>query len=407
MNFAGSNEFYLMDYKKININDFNYFLEDSKIAKYPISNREESKLLVFNKGKISTDKFINVDNYLNEKGLLILNNTKVIQARMIFNKETGAKIEIFCLEPHFPTDYQQIFETTQTCEWKCIIGNSKKWKSGKLINYIIINNLKIKLTAEKVDGNIIKFEWDNNISFAEILDLYGTTPIPPYLNRTAEDSDTLNYQTVYSEINGSVAAPTAGLHFTDKVFDKIKLKRISIDYITLHVGAGTFKPVQTDRIENHEMHTEHFFVNLETLKAILKNNCNVAATGTTTVRTIESLYIIGNKLLNNSENPFYVKQWEAYENEYTIKPKKAIEAIIDYAQKNNLSEIIAKTDIMIVPSYKFRYVKKLITNFHQPKSTLLLLISAFIGEEWRNIYNYALKNNFRFLSYGDSSVLMP
>lgn len=402
-----------MNLKDINIEDYFYNLPENKIAKHPLNNREDSKLLFYNKGEISEKKFNEIPKIIKNDELLIFNNTKVIQARLNFRKETGAKIEVFCLEPIQPSDYNLIFQSTKSCKWKCIVGNLKKWKKGNIsFDYIDKNNTtKIyatKLSSEN-DSHIIEFSWDNeNISFADILEKNGEIPIPPYLNRKSEESDLTRYQTVYSKHKGSVAAPTAGLHFSNNTFKKLADKNIKIDNVTLHVGAGTFKPVKTNSVLNHEMHTEHFSVTKKLLQNILQNIGKIIAVGTTTVRTLESLYFLGLKLgLNKNLNTFHISQWEVYDFNEKINTEEAIQNIITYMNINKIEVLNASTQIIIVPSYKFMIVNKLITNFHQPKSTLLLLISAFINEDWKNIYNFALENNFRFLSYGDSSLLVP
>ncbi len=396
--------------KNINIEDFNYSLPDERIAKYPLIERDSSKLLIYKNKQISENIFKNISDELPDNSLLIYNNTKVIQARMHFKKETGANIEIFCLEPHNPTDYNLIFQETKNCQWKCIVGNLKKWKQGELINKIKINNKEIELIANKISQIdkeiIIEFSWNNNVDFASILEAIGEIPIPPYLNRKSEETDKTTYQTIYSEHKGSVAAPTAGLHFTNNVFDSLKQKNISLSNVTLHVGAGTFKPVQSETIGEHTMHFEHFTVNRSLIENIKQNFGNIFAVGTTSVRTIESIYYIGLQILEGiNTNNFIIKQWDAYENSTNLSPISVLNAIIDFMNTNNLSQINAKTQIMIVPGYKFKFINGLITNFHQPKSTLLLLISAITGDNWEKIYNYSLNNEFRFLSYGDSSLL--
>ncbi len=402
-----------MDISNINIQDYNYNLPDEKIAKYPLKDRENSKLLIYDNGNISEKKFKNITDLISKNELLIFNNTKVIQARLNFRKETGAKIEVFCLEPIEPSDYNLIFQSTKSCKWKCIVGNLKKWKKGNISFDYIDKNIVTKVYATKLssenDSHTIEFSWNNeNISFADILENNGEIPIPPYLNRKSEESDLTRYQTVYSKHKGSVAAPTAGLHFSEETFKKLNKKNVKIDNVTLHVGAGTFKPVKTSSIINHEMHTEHFSVTKNLLENILNNIGKIIAVGTTTVRTLESLYFLGLKLKNNSKTSnFHISQWEVYDFEKKISVKDAIKNIINFMDTNDIEIINASTQIIIVPGYKFMIVNKLITNFHQPKSTLLLLISAFINEDWENIYKFALENNFRFLSYGDSSLLIP
>ncbi len=401
-----------MNVTNLNIEDYNYILQNERIAKYPLKNRDNSKLLIYDSGKINQQYFYNLPEILTKNDLLVFNTAKVIQARLLFRKETGAKIEIFCLEPYEPADYEQVFQETESCKWKCVVGNSKKWKTGNLFSEFSINNKNIRLTAKRIDikenYQIIEFIWDNPIvSFAEILENTGKTPIPPYLKRASEESDKNRYQTVYSKQKGSVAAPTAGLHFTKELISKLDKKGIERAELILHVGAGTFKPVKSKYISEHEMHTEHFRINKSLIEQLIKNE-NITAVGTTSVRTLESLYWLGIKLFENfSLKKFHISQWEVYELPDILKPKDSLSLLLKYMNDNNISYIEATTQIMIVPGYKFKIVKKLITNFHQPKSTLLLLIAAFIGEKWKNVYEYALKNNFRFLSYGDSSILIP
>ncbi len=402
-----------MDIKKINIQDYNYLLPEEKIAKYPLPERTSSKLLIYDKGKIKSDFFYHLPDFLSPGDRLIFNATKVIQARLLFQETTGAKIEIFCLEPEVPADYEQIFQTTKNCTWKCIVGNSKKWKSGKLSLELIIEGKKLTLFAERTfagkDFQLVKFFWDNpTITFAEILEKSGKTPIPPYLRRESEESDTIRYQTVYSKQKGSVAAPTAGLHFSKGLIKTLKEKNIGISELILHVGAGTFKPVKNDTVADHDMHTEHFIVSKELIKTLLENLGNIVAVGTTSVRTLESLYRIGLKLKDTAKpEAFHVSQWEAYKSADELSVQSALQNILNYMDANKLNCIEATTKIIIVPGYTFKIVNKLITNFHQPKSTLLLLVSAFIGKDREKVYDYALKNDFRFLSYGDSSLLIP
>ncbi|NOZ33677.1 MAG: S-adenosylmethionine:tRNA ribosyltransferase-isomerase [Chlorobi bacterium] len=402
-----------MKIKELKTENYNYNLVGEKIAKYPLKNRENSKLLVYNSGKIKDKKFYNLPELLSEKDLLVFNTTKVIQARLIFRKKTGAKIEIFCLEPNEPADYEQIFQTTKSCIWKCVVGNSKKWKKDTLVSDIQISDNNIELCANRIsaehDTQIIEFSWDNSdFTFAEILESGGVTPIPPYLNRESEESDKIRYQTVYSEQKGSVAAPTAGLHFTKEVISELGKKGIKTSNLILHVGAGTFKPVKSEIIADHDMHTEHFIITLKLIQDLISNINNIVSVGTTSVRTLESLYWLGVKLKDNFDlKDFHISQWEVYEFTLELSAKEALTEIYDYMIGKNINYFEATTQIIIVPGYKFRIVNKLITNFHQPKSTLLLLIAAFIGDDWQKVYDYALKNNFRFLSYGDSSILIP
>ncbi len=396
----------------IHIEDYNYNLPDERIAKYPLDRRDTSKLLVYKNGKIKDDTFCNLADYLPDNSLMVFNNTKVIQARLHFKKSTGAQIEIFCLEPCLPNDYQVNFQQTRKCSWVCLVGNLKKWKDGGLIKEIDINGEKVELIAKRIqshgDSHIIEFEWDKSVSFSEILDVAGELPIPPYLNRDTEENDKQTYQTVYSKIDGSVAAPTAGLHFTPEVLDSLKNKEVKTAEITLHVGAGTFKPVKSEQIADHVMHAEFISVRKEIIEQLLNYDGKIIAVGTTSVRTLESLYYIG-QILENDEHPDALKvlQWQPYEDGEKIAVKQALENIILYLDKNKLSSLIAETQIMIAPGYTYRIVDGIVTNFHQPKSTLLLLVSAFVGDtNWKNIYHHALENDYRFLSYGDSSLLL-
>jgi len=406
-------KFLKMDIKKIQIEDYFYDLPNEKIAKYPLKKREDSKLLIYKSGRISHKHFYDIPEILSKNDLVIFNSTKVIQARLLFHKKTGAKIEIFCLEPYEPADYEQIFQTKTKCKWKCNVGNSKKWKSGKLSFDYLINGKNLTLFAERIstDNNsqIIEFTWENSdFSFAEILENAGKTPIPPYLNRSSEESDKIRYQTVYSKQRGSVAAPTAGLHFTENLIKKLQDKGIDTSELILHVGAGTFKPVKSKTIDEHEMHTEHFIVTEDLIKKLIQNENHIVSVGTTSVRTLESLYWLGVKLEKNKElKKFHIFQWEVYDLPDTLNVISALKNILAYLNQNNFEYLEASTQIIIVPGYQFKIVNMLITNFHQPKSTLLLLIAAFIGNNWKKIYDYALNNKFRFLSYGDSSFLIP
>ncbi len=401
-----------LDPRNIATSEFNYELPDERIAKFPLPKRNQSKILVYKSGKILDDKFAQLADYIEENSLLVFNNTKVIHARIEFNKSTGARIEIFCLEPHLPSEYAISFAQTNKCQWKCMVGNLKKWKSETLIKEINYKsksiNLKAKLIESEQSIQIIEFEWTGNFSFAEIIEFYGEIPIPPYLNRKPEESDSHRYQTVYSKIDGSVAAPTAGLHFTDIEFNSIAEKGIDTDYLTLHVGAGTFKPLQSETLGDHEMHTEHFQVSLNLIQNLIKHYPNIIAVGTTSVRTLESLYIIGNNIENcNNLDYFTVNQWDAYDANSEQSPLFALETIENHMKKIGIDSINASTSIMIAPGYKFKIISGIVTNFHQPKSTLLALVSALVGNSWKDIYSYALKNDFRFLSYGDSSLLLP
>ena len=405
--------------KHIQIAEYNYPLPDERIAKFPLAERDHSKLLVYNKGAVSHDIFYNLPNYLPKGALMVYNNTKVIQARLHFNKETGALIEVFCLEPIQPNDYVLNFQQTKHCAWLCLVGNLKKWKEGSLRKEIDVKGKKIMLTATRGEmhgtSHWIDFDWnDDSITFADILEGVGELPIPPYLNRKTEESDKKTYQTVYSKIKGSVAAPTAGLHFTDKVLKDIDAHGIEREEVTLHVGAGTFKPVKSEEIEGHEMHSEYIFVTKHTIERLLAHDASAIAVGTTSVRTLESLYYIGVTLQSNpdaSENDLHVRQWMPYEyadsEPNPISAKQALQNIKDYLDRNALDALHTSTQIIIAPGYDYKIVKMLVTNFHQPQSTLLLLVSAFVKGDWHKIYDYALANDFRFLSYGDSSLLIP
>jgi len=399
----------------ISISDYAYELPDEKIAKYPLEERDQSKLLVWKNGAIQDSHFGNLPEFLPQKSLLIFNNTKVIRARLHFQKETGARIEIFCLDPVDPADYQIAFQTTRSCIWKCMIGNQKKWKGESLRKIIRIEDAEIELCAEQTDPennkSLIRFSWNNpDFEFSRIIEHAGSLPIPPYLNRETEQSDLERYQTVYSKIKGSVAAPTAGLHFTEKVFGHLTGDGHELAELTLHVGAGTFQPVKSEILSGHEMHSEHLYISRDFLKKLIRHSGKKIAVGTTSVRTLESLYWLGLQALNNPEiNPddLKVSQWEAYpEEDRQIEANTALEALIQLLDRNLIDYLSASTQIIIAPGYQFRIVDGLITNFHQPQSTLLLLISAYLGEEWRTIYNHALANDYRFLSYGDSNLYL-
>ena len=407
----------MIDPKHIRISDFNYNLPDERIAKFPIAQRDHSKLLVYRHGEVSDDTFYHLPDYLPEGALMVFNNTKVIQARMHFRKETGALIEVFLLEPADPTDYELMFQLTSHCSWLCLIGNLKKWKEGTLKRDFTIKGERLTLTATRrqMVGNShwVDLEWNNaNVTFAEILEEVGELPIPPYLNRNTEESDKTTYQTVYSKIKGSVAAPTAGLHFTEDVLHAIDEKGIDREEVTLHVGAGTFKPVKSEEIEGHEMHTEYICVRRETLEKLIAHDAKAIAVGTTSVRTLESLYYMGCRLAGNpdlSERELHIDQWEPYEERAgeEIPPVEALKHLLDWLDRNHLPALHSSTQIIIAPGYEYKIVKMLVTNFHQPQSTLLLLVSAFVKGDWHKIYDYALAHDFRFLSYGDSSLLIP
>ena len=407
----------------IYIAEYNYPLPEERIAKYPIAERDHSKLLVYKPSavsgqpsEISEDLFFHVGDHIAPDSLLIYNNTRVIQARLEFHKPTGARIEIFCLEPLSPRDYQLSLGSTSGCTWKCMIGNASKFNVECLTFNVERLGVTLRAYKEQVLGNTfaVRFEWDDkNVSFAEILDAVGELPIPPYLNRKTEESDKTTYQTVYSHIKGSVAAPTAGLHFTQKVLDDLRQRGIETDEVTLHVGAGTFLPVKTADANEHTMHTEIIAVPKSTIQHIINKLGKIVAVGTTSMRTLESLYFIGKRLLHTGiteyrDTEIHVGQFEPYEEVQSDKvqsTKDVLQAIVDYLDATGQDTLHAETQIMIKPGYTFRVVNQLITNFHQPQSTLLLLVSAFVGEDWRKIYDYALSHDFRFLSYGDSSIL--
>ncbi len=406
------------DPKHIRISEFNYPLPDERIAKFPLPVRDQSKLLLYRHGEVTEDIFTSLPDYLPANSLIIFNNTKVIQARLHFHKETGALIEVFCLEPVQPNDYALNFQQTEHAAWLCMIGNLKKWKEGALKREITVKGKPLTLTAERGachgTSHWVDFRWNNpEITFADILEVFGELPIPPYLNRETQESDKETYQTVYSKIKGSVAAPTAGLHFTPRVLDALREKGVALEELTLHVGAGTFKPVKSEEIEGHEMHTEYISVNRSTLEKLVAHEGKAIAVGTTSVRTLESLYHIGVTLLHNpnaTEEDLHVKQWQPYETalETAATPAvDALQAIIAYLDRHHMETLHSSTQIIIAPGYEYRIVKAMVTNFHQPQSTLLLLVSAFLHGDWRKIYDYALAHDFRFLSYGDSSLLIP
>lgn len=397
-----------MTVKQINISDYNYELPDERIAKFPLEKRDSSKLLTYVSGSVETNVFSSLPEILPANSCLVFNNTRVIQARLEFFKSTGSRIEIFCLEPQEPSSYELSLSSTQSCVWKCMVGNLKKWKGEVLKKEVGTDNLILEAERLETNGNtsFIKFSWNNGVSFAEVLDLLGELPIPPYLNRKTQESDKTTYQTVYSKVKGSVAAPTAGLHFTPEVISALHGKGIKTMELTLHVGAGTFQPVKAEEIGGHAMHAEKIEVSKDFIENIIENLGNIVAVGTTSVRTLESLYYLGVQL-HSGDTKLLVNQWEPYENKSELSPKESLQAILNYMEQTQSNILYATTQIMIVPGYKFNIVNILITNFHQPKSTLLLLLAAFIGDKWRELYKYALENDYRFLSYGDSSVLIP
>lgn len=418
--------------RHIHISEYNYPLPDERIAKYPLKERDQSKLLVYNRGEINEYGFTSLPDHL-PKGLpMVFNNTKVIQARLHFRKETGALIEVFCLEPAAPADYAQNFQQTETCQWLCMVGNLKKWKEGTLVRTIETDKYILTLSATRGEcrgtSHLVTFDWkiqqaDEGAAlptptFAEVLEAVGELPIPPYLNRGTEERDKETYQTVYSKIEGSVAAPTAGLHFTPRVLEEIEARDIEREEVTLHVGAGTFKPVKSEEIGDHEMHTEYISVSRQTIERLIAYGGEAIAVGTTSVRTLESLYYLGVILTQGpqaQDSHLHVTQWQPYEyaqavSNGEISPMstiEALEAILDYMNTQKIDVLHASTCIIIAPGYEYHIVRAIVTNFHQPQSTLLLLVSALIGDEWKRVYDYALEHDFRFLSYGDSSLLIP
>ena len=396
---------------QIRIEDYNYTLPDGRIAKYPLEDRASSKLLCYKEDIISEYTFRDITNLIPENSLMVFNDTKVVPARLHFQRQTGAMIEIFCLEPVLPAEYATMFSVTASCRWKCIVGNAKKWK-GEPISPDIAGgnkemeelNLKATLVSRENQTAVVEFNWDGNVPFSRVLEICGSVPIPPYLNRDTEDIDLERYQTLYAKYRGSVAAPTAGLHFTRDVLDSIKERGVDEETVCLHVGAGTFLPVKSSLVSEHTMHREPFVVSLSLLEKLASGSRNTVAVGTTSVRTLESLYYIGVKCIEQG-HPSDVGQWEPYEREYSYTLEESLEAIIRYLKENGLEYLSVGTRIIIVPGFQFRIVNTLVTNFHQPQSTLLLLISACVNGNWKKIYDYALENDFRFLSYGDSSIL--
>jgi S-adenosylmethionine:tRNA ribosyltransferase-isomerase len=399
--------------KNINIADYDYELPVDRIAQYPVADRDASKLLVFDGNNISSDIFRNLDRFIPDDSLLVFNNTRVIRARLLFKKKSGAGIEILCLEPLFPPSYEMSFASGSPVEWKCIIGNLKKWKNGALSLKFFLEGKEDELSAERIcaEGEAwrIRFSWnDRNLTFSEVIEASGHTPLPPYITREDETEDSERYQTIYSVVKGSVAAPTAGLHFSEDVLRILAEKGIKRTDITLHVGAGTFKPVKATNLSEHDMHSEHFFVTNDTIGDLIKNNGRIIAVGTTSVRALESLYWLGVKASDNNTLDIAnmsVEQWEPYQTDPGIDVKTSLTALKALMRMNNIAVLNASTRIIIVPGYQFRLIKGMVTNFHQPRSTLLLLISAWTGKSWQKIYKYALENEFRFLSYGDSSLL--
>lgn len=396
---------------EIKISDYDYPLPEDRIAKYPLEERDASKLLVCRDGTISESVFRRLPDMLPEGALMVFNDTKVVPARLHFRKATGAHVEIFCLEPDFPSEYNLIFAATSTCRWKCIVGNVKRWKEGRLelcnpedSPEVAALGLEAEMIERNGETSVIEFSWKGGAPFSRVLEICGTIPIPPYLNRESESIDGERYQTLYAKYRGSVAAPTAGLHFTSRVLEDIRGRGIDTETVCLHVGAGTFLPVKSQMISGHAMHREPFSVSLSLLEKIRDRSRPVIAVGTTSVRTLESLYYAGVMCITDGK-PSDVPQWMPYEKEYGYTLEEALDALIGYLKNNSMDSLKIGTRIIIVPDFRFRVVDMLVTNFHQPQSTLLLLISAFEGGEWRKIYDYALANGFRFLSYGDSSLL--
>lgn len=395
--------------RHIRISEYNYPLADERIAKFPLSVRDQSKLLVYRHGEVTEDIFTSLPEYLPKGSLMIFNNTKVIQARLHFRKGTGALIEVFCLEPIQPNDYVLNFQQTEHAAWLCMVGNLKKWKEGSIECRFSYAGQECILRAEKQEQQngevLVRFSWNNDLSFSEVLEGCGRIPIPPYLNRESEESDEIRYQTVYSREEGSVAAPTAGLHFTAGILNDLQTKGVQVTELTLHVGAGTFRPVKAETIGGHDMHTEHLIISRQLVECLRRKEGDIIAVGTTSVRTLESLYWMGVKRLEGVEEFFSLEQWEAYTlpDHYTLQ--EAMEALEGWFDETHQELLKARTTIIIVPGYQFRVIDAMFTNFHQPQSTLLLLISAVVGEDWHKIYDYALAHDFRFLSYGDSSFL--
>jgi S-adenosylmethionine:tRNA ribosyltransferase-isomerase len=398
----------------VDLSEYDYDLPEDRIAQYPLSERDRSKLLIDKGGKLSSTLFYDLGKYIQPGTLLVFNNSKVIRARFLFQKESGARIEVFCIEPVSPAEYAGSFSSNGPVEWKCIIGNLKRWKSGLLCQNFEFNKKEVQLCSEKVSNEddtwVIRFTWnDPSLIFSDILSAAGHVPLPPYIHREDEPEDGLRYQTVYSKINGSVAAPTAGLHFTPGILDKLSAGGILKTEITLHVGAGTFQPVREEQISDHPMHNEYFVVKRSAVESVINNLGKIVAVGTTSVRTLESLYWIGAKILRNrvlSDQDLSIDQWEPYRGGANVSAEESLGAIVAIMDRYGWKALPASTKLMIIPGYRFMTVNGMITNFHQPRSTLLLLISAWLGDRWKEVYRYALENNFRFLSYGDSSLLL-
>jgi S-adenosylmethionine:tRNA ribosyltransferase-isomerase len=398
--------------RHIDINDFNYQLPDERIAKFPLAERASSKLLIYDNGNIAESRFSNVAEYLPKGAMLIFNNTRVVRARIVMHKASGARIEVFCLEPHNPADYERAFAIKGEAEWSCIVGNLKKWKEGQIgIDFEYggeSHTLRAEIVVRGTREHIVRFSWSADVTFGQLLEILGRIPIPPYLNRESEDIDNTRYQTVYARLEGSVAAPTAGLHFTEPLIERMRTKGFDFAEVTLHVGAGTFLPVKDEDATKHSMHTEHFDVTLATLRKLRANYGKIVAVGTTSVRTLESLAALAWRIKSGrTYNECVVGQWELYDIPADFSGEEVLDVLISYMEQNELERLRAATEIMITPlGYNFRIVRNIVTNFHQPKSTLLLLVSAYLDDDWHKIYEYALSHDFRFLSYGDSSLLM-
>ena len=398
--------------RHIDINDFNYELPDERIAKFPLAERSKSKLLVYDNGTIEESRFENIASHLPQGAMLVFNNTRVVRARMVMHKASGARIEVFCLEPHRPADYERAFAVRGESEWSCIVGNLKKWKEGEIgIDFEVggeAHTLRAEIVERGTREHIVRFRWSADCTFGELLETLGRIPIPPYLNRESEEIDNTRYQTVYARYEGSVAAPTAGLHFTPELIEAMRDRGFGFEEVTLHVGAGTFLPVKDDNAADHAMHTEHFSITRTTIDNLLKNIGRIVAVGTTSVRTLESLAALAWRIKSSGTPDVerVVGQWELYDIDETFDGESVLKTLSEYMASNGIEQLKAATQIMITPlGYRFRVVKYIVTNFHQPKSTLLLLVSAYVGGDWHRIYDYALANDFRFLSYGDSSLL--
>lgn len=401
-----------MNPQNLSIRDFTYVLPEERIAKYPLAERDASKLLIYDNGKVSEDIYKNIDKHLPKDTLLIFNDTKVVEARLLFQKNTGGVIEIFCLEPH--EQYGDItigMSQKKKVLWQCLIGGASKWKHGQVLEKRIKDReseivLQARFIEKRSDSFIIEFIWNVDISFAEVLHDAGVIPLPPYIKREPEQSDGERYQTIYAHYAGSVAAPTAGLHFSKNILEKLTAKNIKTDFVTLHVGAGTFKPVKTETIKDHEMHSEFINISKKTIENIFQNlSGHIMPVGTTSLRTIESIYWLGAKIKSGQTNISLITQWEPYDHSLNVSAKEALQSLLDFMSNKKMERLFTKTQIIIAPSYKFKIANALITNFHQPQSTLLLLVAAFIGRDWKMVYDYALENNFRFLSYGDGCLL--